>query len=65
MSGVVIKGVSRTFPAVRGGEPVQALAPVDLSVGEGDFVAILGPPAAASPRCCASSPASTGRRPAP
>jgi NitT/TauT family transport system ATP-binding protein len=43
MSGVVIKGVSRTFPGVRGGQPTQALAPVDLSVGEGDFVAILGP----------------------
>ena len=43
MSGVVVKGVSRTFPGVRGGDPVQALAPVDLTVGEGDFVAILGP----------------------
>jgi len=43
MSGVVVKGVSRTFPGVRGGDPVQALAPVDLGVGEGDFVAILGP----------------------
>ncbi len=43
MSGVVVKGVSRTFPGVRGGAPVQALSPVDLTVGEGDFVAILGP----------------------
>jgi ABC-type nitrate/sulfonate/bicarbonate transport system ATPase subunit len=43
MSGVIISGVSRTFPSVRGGDPVQALALVDLSVGEGDFVAILGP----------------------
>lgn len=43
MSGVVVAGVSRTFPSVRGGDPVQALAPVDLTVGEGDFVAILGP----------------------
>jgi NitT/TauT family transport system ATP-binding protein len=43
MSGVVVAGVSRTFPGVRGGAPVQALAPVDLSVTEGDFVAILGP----------------------
>jgi NitT/TauT family transport system ATP-binding protein len=43
MSGVVIKGVSRTFPGVRGGAAIQALAPVDLSVGHGDFVAILGP----------------------
>jgi ABC-type nitrate/sulfonate/bicarbonate transport system ATPase subunit len=43
MSGVVVAGVSRTFPGVRGGAPVQALAPVDLTVTEGDFVAILGP----------------------
>jgi len=43
MSGVVVKGVSRTFPGVRGGAPVQALSPVDLTVGQGDFVAILGP----------------------
>jgi len=43
MSGVVVAGVSRTFPGVRGGAPVQALAPVDLTVAEGDFVAILGP----------------------
>ncbi|QCK84350.1 ABC transporter ATP-binding protein [Phreatobacter aquaticus] len=43
MSGVVIKGVSRTFPGVNGGAPIQALAPVDLTVADGEFVAILGP----------------------
>ncbi|MFN3854576.1 MAG: ABC transporter ATP-binding protein [Phreatobacter sp.] len=43
MSGVVIRGVSRTFPGVRGGPPTHALAPVDLTVAEGEFVAILGP----------------------
>jgi NitT/TauT family transport system ATP-binding protein len=43
MSGLLIKGVSRTFPGVRGGAPTQALAPVDLTVSDGEFVAILGP----------------------
>ncbi|WP_439574151.1 ABC transporter ATP-binding protein [Phreatobacter sp.] len=43
MTGVVIRGVSRTFPGVRGGQPTHALAPVDLSVADGEFVAILGP----------------------
>ncbi|MBN8938827.1 MAG: ABC transporter ATP-binding protein [Rhizobiales bacterium] len=43
MSDLVIKAVSRTFPGVHGGPPTQALAPVDLTVSEGEFVAILGP----------------------
>ena len=43
MSDLLIKAVSRTFPGVHGGAPTQALAPVDLTVSEGEFVAILGP----------------------
>ncbi|CEJ14528.1 Bicarbonate transport ATP-binding protein CmpD [bacterium YEK0313] len=43
MSDLLIKAVSRTFPGVQGGAPTQALAPVDLTVSEGEFVAILGP----------------------
>jgi NitT/TauT family transport system ATP-binding protein len=43
MSGLIVKGVSRTFPGVHGGPPTQALSPVDLTVAEGEFVAILGP----------------------
>jgi len=41
--GVTITGVSRTFPGVAGGPPTQALSPVNLTVKEGEFVAILGP----------------------
>lgn len=43
MSDLVIKAVSRTFPGVHGGAPTQALAPANLTVSEGEFVAILGP----------------------
>lgn len=43
MSTLVIKGVSRIFPGVRGGQPVQALQPTDLTVPHNDFVSILGP----------------------
>ncbi|MEZ2333623.1 ABC transporter ATP-binding protein [Mesorhizobium sp. RCC_202] len=43
MSKLVIEGVSRTFAGVRGGRPVQALQPVDLSVAANDFITILGP----------------------
>ena len=43
MSKLRIEGVSRTFGAVRGGKPVQALQPVDLSVAANDFITILGP----------------------
>jgi NitT/TauT family transport system ATP-binding protein len=43
MSKLVVEGVSRTFPAVRGGAPVQALQPVDLTVADNGFVTLLGP----------------------
>ncbi len=65
MSGVVVAGVSRTFPGVRGGAPVQALAPVDLTVAEGDFVAILGPSGCGKSTLLRIVAGSTGRPPAP
>ncbi|WP_176082551.1 ABC transporter ATP-binding protein [Martelella sp. HB161492] len=40
---LVIEGVSRVFAGNRGGEPVQALAPTDLTLEKNDFVTILGP----------------------
>ena len=43
MSALVIEGVGRTFPAVRGGAPTVALQPLSLSVQDNDFIAILGP----------------------
>jgi NitT/TauT family transport system ATP-binding protein len=43
MSKLVIEQVSRVFPGVRRGEPTRALEPIDLVVGDADFVTILGP----------------------
>ena len=43
MSKLLIEGVSRTFAGVRGGQPLQALQPVDLAVAANDFITILGP----------------------
>ena len=43
MSKLVIDNVSRTFPGVRGGAPVTALTPTNLSVAANDFITILGP----------------------
>jgi ABC-type nitrate/sulfonate/bicarbonate transport system ATPase subunit len=40
---LTIDAVSRVFPAVRGGQPVQALTPTSLSVAANDFITILGP----------------------
>jgi ABC-type nitrate/sulfonate/bicarbonate transport system ATPase subunit len=42
-SQLLIDSVSRVFPAVRGGAPVQALEPTTLSVARNDFITILGP----------------------
>ena len=41
--GLAIDNVSRTFPAVRGGAPTQALQPMSLEVADNDFITILGP----------------------
>ena len=43
MSKLVIDGVSRVFPGVRGGPPTQALQETDLQVADNDFICILGP----------------------
>jgi ABC-type nitrate/sulfonate/bicarbonate transport system ATPase subunit len=43
VSKLRIEGVSRTFAGVRGGEPIRALQPTDLSVEANDFITILGP----------------------
>jgi ABC-type nitrate/sulfonate/bicarbonate transport system ATPase subunit len=43
VSKLVIDGVGRTFPGVRGGAPTLALTPVSLDVADNDFITILGP----------------------
>jgi NitT/TauT family transport system ATP-binding protein len=43
VSKLVIEGISRVFPGVRGGAPTRALEPTSLEVGDNDFVTILGP----------------------
>ena len=40
---IELDGVSRTFAGRRGGEPVQALRDLSLSVGAGEIVAVVGP----------------------
>jgi NitT/TauT family transport system ATP-binding protein len=39
---VVFDGVTKFFPT-RTGEPLEALAPVDLTINEGEFVSVVGP----------------------
>jgi ABC-type nitrate/sulfonate/bicarbonate transport system ATPase subunit len=39
---IELDGVSRTFAGRRGGEPVQALRDLSLSVGAGEIVAVVG-----------------------
>jgi NitT/TauT family transport system ATP-binding protein/sulfonate transport system ATP-binding protein len=43
MSKLVVDGVSRVFPGVRGGLPTQALQETHLQVADNDFICILGP----------------------
>jgi len=43
MSKLRIENVSRIFPAVHGGTPTRALQPIDMIIGDNDFVTILGP----------------------
>jgi ABC-type nitrate/sulfonate/bicarbonate transport system ATPase subunit len=40
---LLIDGVSRVFPGVRGGAPTRALEPTRLEVAKNDFITILGP----------------------
>jgi NitT/TauT family transport system ATP-binding protein len=43
LSGLVLEGVSRTFPGARGAPSMRALEPTSLAVPDNDFVAIFGP----------------------
>src|SRR5260221_3936116 len=43
MTKLKIEQVSRTFPARQRHAPTLALEPIDLNVGNNDFVTILGP----------------------
>jgi NitT/TauT family transport system ATP-binding protein len=43
VSKLLIDGVGRTFPGVRGGLPTEALQPTTLAVADNDFITILGP----------------------
>jgi ABC-type nitrate/sulfonate/bicarbonate transport system ATPase subunit len=43
MTSLLIDQVSRTFPARKGHAPTRALQPIELTVGNNDFVTILGP----------------------
>ncbi len=43
MTELRIEGVARVFPPVGRGPPTRALEPIDLVVGDNDFVTILGP----------------------
>jgi ABC-type nitrate/sulfonate/bicarbonate transport system ATPase subunit len=43
VSKLLIENVSRVFPAVSGRTPTRALEPVNMTVGDNDFVTILGP----------------------
>jgi len=40
---VALKSVSKRFPASAGGQAVHALGPIDLSIREGEFFAVVGP----------------------
>jgi ABC-type nitrate/sulfonate/bicarbonate transport system ATPase subunit len=43
MSFLALREVARSFPGRRGAAPIPALAPVDLDIGRGEFVAVIGP----------------------
>ena len=40
---VALKSVSKRFPASAGGQAVHALGPIDLSIHQGEFFAVVGP----------------------
>jgi ABC-type nitrate/sulfonate/bicarbonate transport system ATPase subunit len=43
MSKLVIEGITRIFPGMRGGPVTSALEPTSLTVADNDFICILGP----------------------
>jgi NitT/TauT family transport system ATP-binding protein len=40
---VALRGVSKLFPASAGGQAVHALGPIDFSIRQGEFFAVVGP----------------------
>src|SRR5436309_15436987 len=40
---VALRGVTKTFPASAGGQAVHALGPIDFSIQQGEFFAVVGP----------------------
>jgi NitT/TauT family transport system ATP-binding protein len=40
---VALRGISKHFPASAGGQAVHALGPIDLSIRQGEFFAVVGP----------------------
>jgi NitT/TauT family transport system ATP-binding protein len=40
---VALRGVTKHFPASSGGQAVHALGPIDLSIHQGEFFAVVGP----------------------
>ena len=40
---VTLRGVTKVFPAVAGGEAVHALGPIDIEIRKGEFFAVVGP----------------------
>ena len=51
MAKIVLDGVTKVF-----GNEVVAVDDVSLEIGDGEFMVLVGPPDAASPRSCGSSP---------
>ena len=43
MAHVSLRGVSKIFPATKGGKPLHALGPLDLDLQTGEFFAVVGP----------------------
>jgi ABC-type nitrate/sulfonate/bicarbonate transport system ATPase subunit len=43
MTAISVRGLSMTYDAARGGEPVSALSDVSLELGDGEFVSVVGP----------------------
>lgn len=58
MGGIEVKDLVFTYP----GTSSETLRGVDLSVGEGEFLSLIGPSAAESPRSFGCSPDWNGRK---
>jgi multiple sugar transport system ATP-binding protein len=55
MGQITLSGVTKRFG------DAEVIPPLDLDIGDGEFVVFVGPRAAASPPCCASSRGSRTR----